>query len=149
MNYTKFAHLQQYFTQVSPEPVEGFWFTLELQPDLFAPQSFSVGVVVQTKGKGVYYRILKDLTKFKHLYGQDFPESMVGEMLSQAEEIFRQADQNQFDLNEAEFGTDNLKLSSPVFTSGKTIDDIINRLYEDVVVLEPQYVLWIKDQEND
>ena len=74
---------------------------------------------------------------------------MVGEMLAQAEEIFRQADQNQFDLNEAEFGTDNLKLSSPVFTSGKTIDDIINRLYEDVVVLEPQYVLWIKDQEND
>ena len=154
MNPISFSHLHQHAAPVSPSPVEGFWFTLELQPDLFAPQSFSVGVVVQTKGKGVYCRLLKDLMKFKHIYGHDFPELIVGEMLSQAEEILRQADQKRVDLKQVNFGTDNLKLSKPMSTSGKTVDDIINRLYKNVVILEPlfdlgEYVLGIKDREND
>lgn len=148
MNPSPFSNFQQHFAQVSPAPIEGFWFTLELQPDLFAPQSFSVGVVVQTKGGGVYCRILEDLTKLKHLYGHNFPEAMVGHVLSKAEETIRQAEQNQFDLSslshighEMDFGTDNLKLSKPMFTSGKNIDDIVNRLYENVVVLEPGFDL--------
>lgn len=132
-----FSHLHQHLTQVSSAPIEGFWSTLELQPDLFAPQSFSVGVVVQTENDRIHYHLLSDFKKFDCIYGHNFPKSVVSDMLSQAEEILRQAAQNRFNLNEVNFGTDNLRLSKPLFTSGKAIDTIIDRLYRDVVVLEP------------
>lgn len=132
-----FSHLHQHFTQVLSAPVEGFWSTLELQPDLFASQSFSVGVVVQTDNDRIHYHLLSDFRKFDCIYGHNFPKSTVIEMLSQAEEILREAAQKRFNLNEVDFWTDNLRLSKPMFTSGKDIETIIDRLYRDVVVLEP------------
>ena len=40
MNPSPFSNFQQHFAQVSPAPIEGYWATLDLQPDLFAPQWF-------------------------------------------------------------------------------------------------------------
>lgn len=154
MNPSPFSNFQQHFVQVSPEPIEGYWSTLDLQPDLFAPQSFSVGVVFQTSDNKIHCRLLKDLVKLDYIYGHDFPKSIVGEMLLHAEEILKQAEKNRFSLEAIDFYTNNLRLSKSMFSSGKTVEDIINRLYKNLVVLEPHFgldksVLEIKEIGND
>jgi|CXWL01.1.fsa_nt_gi hypothetical protein len=135
-----FLHLQKKAVKIDQTPIVGSWATLELQPDLFAPQSFTVGVVIQADNDRVNYHLLSDFRKFECLYGTHFPKSTISELFAQAEECLRMAAQNRIGLIDIDFGTSNLRLSNPVFTSGTSIEGIIKRLYEDVVVLKPHNI---------
>jgi hypothetical protein len=58
-------------------------------------------------------------------------------MLSHAEEILRQAAQARIAIEDVDFGSPNLHLSEPAHTSGEDPESIIDRIYRDVIVLEP------------
>lgn len=135
-----FSHLRPHIMQVNSAQIQGFWSTLELQPDLFVPQSFSVGVIVRPDNDRVYYHLLSDIKKFDCIYGSNLPKSLVSELLVQSEEILRNAAQRGLSLEEIDFGASNLRLSKPQFTSGTDIENIVTKLYQDVVVLEPHNI---------
>lgn len=132
-----FAHLDPITTRVPPSPFMGRWSTLEIQPDLFAPQCFSVGIVVQAQQQRLHYHLLSDFKKFECIYSKQSPKKRIAEMLGHAEEVLRQAAQQRIRLEEVDFGSPNLRLSAPVHTSGESPESIIERIYRDVVVLEP------------
>jgi hypothetical protein len=132
-----FAHLQAVTTAVPASAFVGRWSTLELQPDLFVPQCFSVGTVVQAEKQRLHYHLLSDFKKFECIYGGQQPKKLIAEMLSHAEEVLREAVQQRIALEDVDFGSPNLHLSKPVHTSGESADTIIDRLYRDVIVLEP------------
>lgn len=131
-----FGHLDAVTNEVPASPFLGRWSTLELQPDLFAPQCFSVGVVVQANQQRLHYHLLSEFKKFECIYS-GLLHKTVEEMLGHAEEVLRQAAQQRVALEDVDFGSANLHLSVPKHTSGESADAIIDRLYRDVVVLEP------------
>lgn len=132
-----FLHLHERSERAIEQPIQGSWATVEFQPDLFAPQSFTVGVVVKPNGGRVHYHLLSDLKKFDCIYGANFPKNSVTEFLSDAEECLRLACKSVASIDQIEFCTPNLRLSKPVFTSGQSAEEILTRLYSDVVILEP------------
>jgi len=132
-----FGHLDAVTSTIRPSSFVGQWSTLELQPDLFAPQCFSVGVIVQAPQQRLHYHLLSDFKKFECIYSKQFPKKALVEMFTHAEEVLRQAAQARIALEKVDFGSPNLRLSAPAHTSGETSDSIIERIYRDVVVLEP------------
>jgi hypothetical protein len=132
-----FSHLDAVTSDVPASSFVGNWSTLELQPDLFVPQHFSVGVIVQEAEQRLHYNLLSEFKKFECIYSGQLAKKVVAEMLSHAEEVLRQAAQERVALKDVDFGSPNLYLSVPVHTSGESADSIIERLYRDVVVLEP------------
>ena len=71
----------------SPTPrtsFSGAWATVELQPDVFVPQRFTIGIVVQTPGDRLHFKLLDDFKKFECLYHDHFPQKSVRELLAYA-----------------------------------------------------------------
>lgn len=145
---TPFDHLVRASTEISPVEYEGIWSTLELQPDLFVPQHFTVGVVIQADNDRLHYHLLSEFKKFECLYSNQFPKKMVAEMMSHAEEILRQAARNKTPINRVNFGSANLFFSQPHHTSGTSFEAVLGRLYNDVVVLEPSNTKKIRQFET-
>lgn len=142
MNNTAFsfgdaAHLSR-FAVASPKPAfSGAWTTLELQPDIFVPQRFSIGVVVQSPGERIHFKLLDDFKKFECLYRDAFPQKSIGELLAYAESTLRRAAQDRTAIPEVSFDTDCLMLDAPRFTSGADKEATVERLFEEVVVMAP------------
>lgn len=132
-----FAHLEKETTHVPASPFEGKWATLELQPDVFVPQQFSVGVVVQANNERLHYHLLSEFKKFECVYSDQFPKRLISDMLAHAEEILRQAAQQKIPLDAVDFESANLHLSTSRYTAGESFEAVIDRLYKDVIVLEP------------
>ena len=123
-----------------PTPQAGFagaWSTIELQPDVFVPQRFTVGVVVQTAGNRLHFKLLDDFKKFECLYHERFPQKSVSEILAYAEGALRMAVQNKTSIPEISFETHCLTLSPPTFTSGADQESTVERLFGEVVVMAP------------
>ena len=135
-----FGHLTRFVTNVEAAAFDASWSTLEIQPDLFAPQSFTIGVVVQPLNQRIHYHLLADPKKFDCIYGDRFSKDAASAMLTHAELTLRDAAHKEVRLEKIEFGTSNLKLSKPMFSSGDSIETIVERLYGDLVVLEPHDV---------
>jgi hypothetical protein len=132
-----FSHLDVVTTEVPDSAFAGRWSTLELQPDLFVPQHYSVGVVVQATNQRLHYNLLSEFKKFECIYSGHLPSKLIEEMLGHAEEVLRQAAQHRVALEDVDFGSPNLYLSAPAHTAGASAEAIIVRLYDEVVVLEP------------
>jgi len=134
---SSFGHLDK-STVVIPSPsFEGYWASLELQPDLFAPQRFSVGIVTQAPNDRIHYHLLSEFKKFECVYSSRFAKDAIGELLRHAEEVLRLATKEKTPIDKVDFGSANLYLSAPAFTAGESAETVISRLYSDVVVMEP------------
>ncbi|MDR6410158.1 hypothetical protein [Paraburkholderia terricola] len=121
-------------------PMPGFsgvWSTVELQPDIFVPQSFSVGIVVQPTGERLHFKLLDDFKKFECVYGDRFPQRSIREVMTYAEEALRLAAQDRKPVSTVTLNTDALRLSPPIFTSGEDWEATIERLFSDVIVMAP------------
>ncbi|RQS32013.1 MULTISPECIES: hypothetical protein [unclassified Burkholderia] len=121
-------------------PMSGFsgvWSTVELQPDIFAPQSFSVGIVVQPEGQRLHFKLLDDFKKFECVYGERFPQRSIREVMAYAEEALRFAAQDRKPISTVALDSDVLRLSAPTFTSGEDCEATIERLFADVIVMAP------------
>jgi hypothetical protein len=66
-----FAHLRPHLAAVPKAAFEGVWATIELQPDAFARQRYTVGVAVANLAGAFSFRLLDDLTQFECLYGRE------------------------------------------------------------------------------
>ncbi|QDQ82296.1 hypothetical protein [Paraburkholderia megapolitana] len=124
--------------QEMPVPrFSGVWSTVELQPDVFVPQSFSVGIVVQPEGQRLHFRLLDDFKKFECVYGDRFPQRSIREIMAHAEKTLRFAAQNRESISNIAMDSDVLRLSAPIFTSGEDCEATIERLFADVIVMAP------------
>lgn len=126
------------FAAATPKPAfSGAWTTVELQPDVFVPQRFTVGVVVQTLGDRLHFKLLDDFKKFECLYQDKFPQKSARELLAYAEAALRQAVKSKTAIPEIAFDTHCLALASPSFTSGEDLETTVERLFSEVVVMAP------------
>jgi hypothetical protein len=124
--------------QEAPAPgFSGVWSTVELQPDIFVPQSFSVGIVVQPAGERLHFKLLDDFKKFECVYGDRFPQRSIREVMTYAEQVLRFAAQDRKPISAITLSTDALRLSAPTFTSGEDCEATIERLFADVIVMAP------------
>lgn len=130
-------HLLSLVQEVPAPGFSGVWSTVELQPDVFVPQSFSVGVVVQPAGERLHFKLLDDFKKFECIYGDRFPQRSIREVMTYAEEALRFAAQDRKPISSITLDTDVLRLSTPTFTSGEDCGATIERLFADVIVMAP------------
>ncbi|QYD69049.1 hypothetical protein KZJ38_01210 [Paraburkholderia edwinii] len=130
-------HLLKLAQKVPAPSFNGLWSTVELQPDVFVPQSFSVGIVVQPASERLHFRLLDDFKKFECVYGDRFPQRSIRELMTHAEEALRFAAQNKIHISEVHLDSDTLHLSEPVFTSGEDCEAAIERLFADIIVMAP------------
>ncbi|MBU3556275.1 hypothetical protein ICN18_01370 [Polynucleobacter sp. Ross1-W9] len=132
-----FSHLQRLAKKPPKALFNGAWSTLELQPDAFSPQRFTIGVVVQTPGERLHFKLLDDFKKFECIYRDSFPQKSIREIMTYAEELLRKCVHNKTSIPEIEFSTNCLSLSKPLFISGDNWETTIERLFKEVVAMAP------------
>jgi len=131
------SHLRSVATKISKATFTGAWSTVELQPDVFAPQRFTIGVVVQSPGDRLHFKLLDDLKKFDCVYRDDFPQKSIREIMAYAEETLRNGVQQKISIPEITFETSCLSLSKPLYTSGDDWEVTVERLFREVVAMAP------------
>jgi hypothetical protein len=134
---TDAAHLSRIATAPPKPSFSGAWTTIELQPDAFVPQRFTIGVIVQSLGERLHFKLLDDFKKFECLYHDQFPQKSVREILAYAEEALRSAAKSKIAIPEIRFDTHCLTLAVPSYTSGDDHEATVDRLYSEVVVMAP------------
>lgn len=130
-----FDHLSQLAVATPKASFSGAWTTVELQPDVFVPQRFTVGVAVQSPGGRLYFKLLDDLKKLECVYQGRFPQRSARELLAHAEAALRSAVHARTQMPEIRFDTNCLSLAAPSFTSGEDHEVTVERLFEEVVVM--------------
>lgn len=142
------AHLSK-FVATTPKPdFSGVWSTVELQPDIFVPQRFTVGVVVQSTGDRLHFRLLDDFKKFECIYHEQYPQKSLREIMAYAEEALRNAVRSKTAIPEVTFDTNCLVLSAPHYTSGEDREATVERLYSELVVMSPSSKKKVSDFES-
>jgi hypothetical protein len=132
------AHLARLATASVKPSFSGIWATVELQPDVFIPQSFSVGVVVQPEGGALHFRLLEDYKRFDCIYGDAFPRQDIRELMTHVEETLVRAARNQTLMSAVTFDSASLRVSPPAYTSGEDVESTVIRLFQEVVVMAPK-----------
>lgn len=130
-------HLSQMALSTPKASFAGTWTTVELQPDIFAPQRFTVGVAVQSPGGRLHFKLLDDFKKFECIYLGRFPQRSARELLAHAEETLRAAVRAKTQLPDIVFETNCLSLAAPSYTSGEDQETTVERLFDEVVVMSP------------
>lgn len=130
-------HLSRIATETPKPSFAGAWSTVELQPDVFVPQRFTIGVVVQSPGDRLHFKLLDDFKKFECLYHDQFPQKSARELLTYAYEALTKASKAQTAIPEIRFDTHCLSLATPSYTSGEDLEATVERLYYEVVVMAP------------
>lgn len=113
----------------------GSWATVELQPDTFVPQRFTVGVAVQSVGERMHFKLLDDVKKFECVYQGRFSQRAARELLAYAEEALRRAVHSRTSISEVIFDTHCLTFGPVQFTSGADQEATVERLFSEVVVM--------------
>ena len=131
------AHLRTHMAKTAVPPFSGMWGTVDLQPDLFSPQRFCVGVVVAPSGEGpMEFRLISDATKFECLYNRTVASQM-RLLLKSAEQSLHRAARVACRFDGIEFNSDNLCIAGPFPTSGASQEAVVARLFSEVVAMEP------------
>lgn len=115
----------------------GAWSTIELRPDIFAPQRFTVGVVVQAEGDRLFFKLLEDFKKFDCIYPGAFPLSVAKSLMALAFDVLSIAIKAKTPLTELRFDSHYLSISAPSFTSGADKEATVERLFAEVVPMAP------------
>lgn len=133
-----YAHLRAHMAVIQKPAFEGVWATIELQPDSFARQRYTVGVIVATAdGSSFVFRLLDDLAKFECIYDRaDVAE--IRWMMAGAEQDLQRAQRDKFVLADLQFGTTAVSLGEFWPTAGSTPNAVLSRLYADVVPFLPR-----------
>lgn len=131
------AHLRQHMASVPRAAFEGVWATIELQPDPFARQRYTVGVAAANLDGGFAFRLLDDFTKYDCLYGRD-DVAEIRYLLASAEHDLQRAQRDKIALRDVQFGTTSLMLGDLWPTAGGSLDAVLSRLYGDVVPFVPR-----------
>lgn len=126
-----------------PTPKAGFsgwWSYIEFQPDVFSPQRFPIGVVVQAEGERLYFKLLDDFKKFDCVYPEGFPHNSARVLMAYAYEELQTAIKTNASLSQVVFDSHVLSLSRPVHTSGTDREATVERLFGDAVAMAPSSI---------
>jgi hypothetical protein len=105
--------------KATPKPgFSGWWSYIEFQPDIFSPQRFPIGVVVQADDERLYFKLLDDFKKFDCVYPEGFPHSSAKALMAYAYGVLQAAIKEKTPLSQILFDSHVLSLSRPVHTSG-------------------------------
>jgi hypothetical protein len=133
-----YAHLRAHMAVVPKPAFDGIWATIELQPDPFARQRYTVGVAVaKADGSGFVFRLLDDLAKFECLYDRSDVAEIRG-LMEGAEQDLLRAQRDKVVLCDLQFGTSAVSLGELWPTAGSSADAVLSRLYADVVPFLPR-----------
>jgi len=132
-----YAHLRPHASAVPKAAFEGVWATVELQPDAFARQRYTVGVAVATVDGAFSFRLLDDLGKFDCVYGRD-DVAEIRSLVEAAEQALLRAQKGKVALKDVQFDTGALSLGDLWTTSGASADAVLSRLYLEVVPFVPR-----------
>lgn len=131
-----YAHLRQHVAHVAPAAFEGSWTTVEIQPDVFARQRYTVGVAV-CDSRGLFaFRLLEDLATFECLFRASEVAS-IRSLLESAEQSLMRAQRAATPLKDVGFETDGVLLGELWATSGSSPESVLARLFADVVPFLP------------
>ena len=139
-----YAHLRQHFANVQMAPFQGMWTTVEIQPDAFARQRFSVGVIVAGSESPFMFKLLDDLAKFECLYGKD-DLAAIRSLLEEVEYSLARAQKQGLPLRSLQFETSAVVLGDIWPTSGSSKDAVLDRLFFDCVPFIPNEERRAKD----
>jgi hypothetical protein len=131
-----FSHLRSKLSQVPTAAFEGVWATVELQPDMFVPQRFTIGVAIDIPGGGIAFRLLSDASKFDCVYGKK-AASLLRPLIESAEHTLTRSMRGKNQLAAITFESTCLSISKPWPTSGKSPEQVLSRLFADIVAMEP------------
>lgn len=132
-----YAHLRSHAADVPRAAFEGVWATIELQPDAFARQRYTVGVAVSGSDGAFRFRLLDDLVKFECLYGRE-DVAEIRSLLEAAEQGLIRARKEQIELREVVFESHAVVLGELWPTAGDSQDAVLSRLFLDVVPFLPR-----------
>jgi len=139
-----FLHLRVHLADVPAAPFDGAWTTIELQPDSFSRQRYTVGVAVADLQGGFTFRLLDDLSKFECLYGRD-DVAALRSLMEAAEHSLLRARKQRVRLEDIIFEVDSVSIGELWPTAGTSADAIASRLYLDVVPFVPKDERKVRD----
>ena len=130
-----YAHLRAHLAKV-PEPAfKGLWCTVELQPDLFARQKFSVGIVVTDEQAVVQSAcMVEDLKALSGVYPADVLQHLEHDLASAARTL-KAAKRKKTHMCMVGFDTERLSTTDLWATAGESAEKIAQRLLEETVPL--------------
>lgn len=131
-----FSHLRSKLSEVPAADFEGVWATVELQPDMFAPQRFTIGVIVGYPEGGLTFRLLSDASKFDCVYGRK-AAALLRPLIDSAEHTLARSLRDKHTFAAITFESSCLSISKPWPTSGKSPEQTLARLFAEVVAMEP------------
>lgn len=139
-----YAHLRQHFAAVPQAAFEGVWATVELQPDPFARQRYTVGVAVADMNGAFSFRLLDDLAKFECLYGRE-DVAELRTLMEAAEHGLLRARKEQATIHDVQFESTAVLLGELWPTAGASADAVLSRLFLDVVPFLPREERKVRD----
>lgn len=131
-----FSHIRTKISRVHAVEFEGVWASVELQPNPFIPQRFTIGIIVGNLDGGFAYRLLSDASKFECVYGKKV-SAFLRPIIESAEQTLLRLSSANNSIETIEFANSCLSLSEPWPTSGKSPEQVLKRLYSEAVTMEP------------
>jgi hypothetical protein len=141
------SQIKASITPIQAPALNGLWATIDYQPDLFVPQSFTIGVVAQAFNDRLQFHLLDDFKKFECVYGRRLSAAAIRMQLTQAEATLREAAQARIELSALSFDTPHVRISAPVFSANDSFETAVERLFSEVVVMAPHEVPTVRDFE--
>lgn len=124
--------------QSTPKPeFSGWWSYIEIQPDIFSPQRFPIGVAVQGDGERLYFKLLDDFKKFDCVYPEGFPHSLAKGLMAYVYEVLQVAVKEKTPLSNIQFDSYALTLSRPTHMAGMDRETTVERLFSEAVAMSP------------
>lgn len=139
-----YAHLKRHLASVPTPAFEGAWATVELQPDVFSRQRYSVGVAVSSNDGSIDFRLLDDLSKFDCLFGKQYV-SLLRELIESAEQTLLRAQRHKDGLLGLQFESDSVFLGDIWPTAGASATKVATRLFGEVVPFTPSNEKRVRD----
>jgi hypothetical protein len=131
-----YAHLAEHLKVVPAPAFRGTWTTVDIQPDPFAPQKFTVGVAVADLAGAYVFQLLDDFSKFECIYGRE-DVAAIKSTVEHAEYALLRARNSGVMLDGLGFEGDALSLGPMWPTAGTSIHAVLQRLFLDVVPFVP------------
>jgi len=132
-----YAHLRRHAAVVPRAGFEGLWATIELQPDAFARQRYTVGVAVGAMDGGFSFRLLDDLLKFECIYDRE-DVAEIRALIDGAEQSLLRCRKEKIELRDLAFDSEAVVLGDLWPTAGPSQDAVLSRLFSDVVPFLPR-----------
>ena len=131
-----YAHLRAHLATGIAKAFEGAWASIELQPDVFSRQRYTVGVAVSGHDGTLGFHLLDDFSKFECLFGKAYVAELKT-LVESAERTLLRAQVAKSQLKDLLFDTESICLGEAWPTAGESLPKVLNRLYFDVVPFVP------------